>query len=127
MSNTELLAFAFVLSIGLYLYFKARRFGESQKDNFESEAFARMRRNLNKLEGGKQSYEYFTRKASSSAEWRQVDLSTMEEDIVSDCTRSTPEGDLYGKARYAMRSDSNSKRVFYVTGVAGYAFTDIER
>ena len=51
----------------------------------------------------------------------------MEKDVISDCTRVTPEGDIYGKARYAMQSNPNTRSVYYVTGVTSYVFSDIER
>ena len=125
MSNYENILFVFILAFGSYLFVKARRYGKSQKDYFEAEAFRRLDRNLAKLERGQQAYKIYTRHSPSDSEWREVDLAAMRRDILNDCTRTLPEGDIFGKARFTLRYKPAARSLFYVIGVNKYDFSKV--
>ena len=126
MNNYENILFVFILAFGLYLFFKARRYGRSQKNHFETEAFKRLDRNLAKLDGGQQAYKIYTRENASDSAWRQVDLAVMRQDILNDCTRSLPDGDMYRKARFTLRHKPESRSLFYIIGVNKYDFSKVQ-
>jgi hypothetical protein len=122
MTISEYILFLTALSVAVILYLKVRMFGKNQKAHFEKKTLDRLARNLAKLEYDSSDYKVFTSSASSYFDWRQVNLNKMQNDILIDCTRSLPEGDIFGKTRFSTRHFPNSKSLYYVTGVTGYRF-----
>jgi hypothetical protein len=122
MSAVDVLLFIVIAVAGLAAFCWANRFGKKQKARFESEARDRILQSLSKLGGNERHYKFY---ALIEKEWSQTDIAIMKNQVVDDCTRRSPDGASYGKARFSLFTDSSSRSVYYVIGTNSFKFSEL--
>jgi hypothetical protein len=125
MNTLEIILFIAVLTAGIYLFIKGRRYGKTRKAYFENKAFEEVSRLLAGINPGQYQFYRLKKTLLGKDDCRYSTLEEMQDAIVEDSKKITTTGHIHAEARFSIRIDNDKKHIHYFVGANNYDFNKV--